>query len=199
MDTYEITLTLTEPILGTVPKNQEIYRDFIASRAALDDETLAEELATVEHTEKSGWTGFHTDNGGPILYDYVIKGFLKDACGMLRRIPGTHSKKLTAYRKVIDGLVFAKPRKIALELPEGAELGMLERPLRAQTAKGERVALARSDTAPPGTKIHFALMILGGVSKATLVEWLDYGAVRGLGQWRNAGYGTFTYEMERPS
>ena len=197
MDTYEIELTLTERILGTVPKNAEVYRDFIASKAALDDEALAEEMATVEHAEKSGWTGFHTEDGTPILYDYVIKGFFKDACGMLRRAPGTNSKKLTAYRKVIDGLVFPKPRKIALELPDGAELGVLERPLRAQTAQGERVALARSDTAPIGTKLHFSVLVLGGVTKATLTEWLDYGAIRGLGQWRNAGYGTFTYEMQK--
>jgi hypothetical protein len=34
------------------------------------------------------------------------------------------------------------------------------------------------------------------VTKAVLKEWLDYGALRGLGQWRNAGYGAFTYEVQ---
>lgn len=161
---------------------------------------------------------------------------------MLRRVKGTESKKLTAYRKVIDGLVFPTPRKIRLVLPgtEGSgtvvigayeerknpnydphcedphdpdfnekilvrigiktrktkpKVGICERPLRAQTAQGERIALARSDTCPPGTVIEFDLVILGGVSEALLREWLDYGALRGLGQWRNSGKGRFSHEL----
>ncbi|OQA91080.1 MAG: hypothetical protein BWY25_03290 [Chloroflexi bacterium ADurb.Bin222] len=196
MNTYKVTLEFTQPLLGTVPKNQEIYRDFIASKAALNDEELAEELNTIEHAEESGWTGFHTDGDGPFLYDYVLKGFFKDACSMLRRVPGTRSKAMTAYKKNIDGLIFAKPRKIHIELPEGVGLSVLERPLRVQTAQGERVALARSDTAPVGAKLTFDLQVIGGVELADLLEWLDYGAVRGLGQWRNGGYGTFTYTIE---
>lgn len=27
------------------------------------------------------------------------------------------------------------------------------------------------------------------------MEWLDYGKLRGLGQWRNSGKGRFTYEI----
>ena len=50
--------------------------------------------------------------GQPILYDYQVKGFFKDACGMLGRIGGktetgkkravNESGKLTAYKKIID-------------------------------------------------------------------------------------------------
>jgi hypothetical protein len=196
MKTYKIRFEFTQPLLGTVPKNADVYRDFIASKAALNDDELAEELETVEHIEESGWTGFHLENGQPILYDYVIKGFFKDACSMLRRVTGTESNKMRAYKKIIDGLVFPKPRKIPFVLPEGAEMGIMERPLRASTAQGERVTLVRSDTIPEGTKLEFELQILGQVSEKLLREWLDYGAVRGLGQWRNAGWGTFTYELE---
>ena len=28
-----------------------------------------------------------------------------------------------------------------------------------------------------------------------VLEWLDYGKLRGLGQWRNSGKGRFTYEL----
>ena len=198
MDTYEVSITLLEPILGTVPKSREIYADHIQSKAAdLGDKQAAEELDTVEHTEEKGWTGFHQNDNGPILYDYVIKGFFKDACGMLRRASDTRSSKVTAYKKVIDGLVFVTPRQIPLELPDGAEIGVLERPLRGQTAQGERVTLVRSDTCPPGTKIHFTLLVMGSVPKTLLEEWLDYGAFRGLGQWRNAGYGKFEYTLTK--
>lgn len=199
MDKYRITLTLTEEMLGTVPKDPEIYGGYIANHAALTDEELAEELATVEKIEEKGWTGFHMLDGQPLILDYVIKGYLKDACGMLRRVPGTRSSKLTAYKKVIDGLVFAKalngnPRRILIDVV--GEMGVNERPLRGQTAQGERVALARSDTVPAGSTIEFRLLILGQVPKTLLCEWLDYGELRGLGQWRNAGFGTFVYELQ---
>lgn len=195
MDKYKVKLTFVEPLLGTVTKDPDIYAAYIASKAALTDEELAEELATVEKVEEKGWTGFHLLDGKPILYNYVIKGFFKDACGMLRRASGTKSSKVRAYKKIIDGLVFVKPRRMPLVL--SGELGVLERPLRAQTAQGERIALARSDTAPPGTTLEFELEILGQVSEALLREWLDYGALRGLGQWRNASYGAFEYELEK--
>jgi hypothetical protein len=55
--------------------------------------------------------------------------------------------------------------------------------------------LARSDSAPAGTSIEFNLLILGGVSHKLLIEWLEYGKLRGLGQWRNAGWGRFSYEL----
>jgi len=194
VNTYEVKLTLTQPILGTVPKDPDIYEGYIASKAALTDEAVAEELATVERVEEKGWTGFHKVEGTPILYDYVIKGFFKDAASMLRRVPDTKTAKIKAYRKIIDGLVFVTPRQIPINL-NGYEMGVLERPLRASTAQGERIALARSDTCPVGTTIEFTLAVMGSVSEAVLREWLDYGALRGLGQWRNGGYGTFTYEM----
>lgn len=197
MDKYEIVLTLTEPVLGTVPKDPDIYAGYIATKAALTDKELAEELATVEKVEEKGWTGFHSLNGQPILYDYVIKGFFKEACGALRRVGDTKSHKIRAYKKIIDGLVFVEPRRIPLVLPEGEEMGVLERPLRAQTAQGERVTLARSDTCPPGTTLTFTVSVMGGVSKVLLREWLDYGAFRGLGQWRNASWGRFSYQLKK--
>ena len=199
MDTYQIKLTFLEPILGTVPKDPEVYEAHVQSKAAdLGDEEAAQEISTIERVEEKGWTGFHTiEDGAPVLYDYVIKGFFKDACGMLRRAVGTKSSKLRAYKKVIDGLVFISPRQIPLNL-SGQEMGVLERPLRAQTARGERIALARSDICPAGTTLEFNLQILGSVSLSLLEEWLDYGKLRGLGQWRNAGYGVFVWDFVNP-
>ena len=195
MDKYDITLTLTESMLGTVPKDPEIYAGYIAQRAALTDEELAEELATVEKVEEKGWTGFHTIDSKPLIYDYVIKGFFKDACGMLRRVGDTKSAKLTAYKKSIDGLVFATPRRITINLNDGA-MGTLERPLRTSGPQGDRVALARSDTVPAGSTLAFTVAVLGVIKRPLLCEWLDYGELRGLGQWRNAGYGRFVYQMD---
>ena len=194
MKTYKIRLTFTEPLLGTVPKDPDVYAAHIATKAALTDELVKEELETVEYVEQKGWTGFHQVDGTSILYDYVIKGFFKDACGMLRRSKKTRSSKILAYKKIIDGMVFPSPRRIPINL--SGKLEVLERPLRAQTAQGERITVTRSDCAPIGSTIEFDLLILGGVSKILLEEWLTYGQLRGLGQWRNGGYGSFAYEIE---
>lgn len=209
MEQYQVTLTLIEPILGTVPKDKEVYKTYITDKLRNDEDRsgdavasmMEEELATVQEVEEKGWTGFHIEDGQPVLYNYVIKGFFKDACGMLRRDgpSGQYlSCKLRAYKKEIDGLTFVKPRKIPLVLPEGIEMDVLERPLRASGPQGERVALARSDTCPAGTTLTFTVTVLGGnISEDLLVEWFGYGEFRGLGQWRNAGWGQFAYEMEK--
>jgi len=197
MDKYSVRVTFTETLLGTTPKDKEIYAKWVAHQEAVTDEMLEEELSTVQEVEEKGWTGFHVKDGQLILYDYVLGGVFKHACGALRRVSDTRSAKLRAYKMVINDLVFIKPRQIPIHLPEGAELGMLERPLRGQTAQGERVLLARSVTCPPGTWIEFEIWVVGVISEALLREWLDHGALYGMGQWRNAGWGTFEYEMTK--
>ena len=120
-----------------------------------------------------------TEDGVPFCWDYQIKGFFKDACSSLRRVPGTRSSKLTAFKKVIDGTIFVGPRVIPFELPEGASCGRCERPLRASTAMGERIALAASETVPAGTTLDFEVLVMNPKDAETVREWLDYGQLRG--------------------
>lgn len=199
MKSTKVRITFTESILGTQPADPEIHSHFIASKAP-DAETMAEEIEAmgVEAVEQRGMTVFpRMEDGTPHLWDYQIKGFLKDACGMLRRVPGTKSAKLQAYKKVIDGLIFAEPRKIPLYLPMELDLSETDcqRPLRAQTPQGERIALAHSEEAPAGTWIEVTITCLKDTDMAYVYEWLDYGRLRGIGQWRNASHGRFTYEV----
>jgi hypothetical protein len=113
----------------------------------------------------------------------------------LSRVADTRSSKLKAYKKVIDGLIFPQPRKILFELPKDDTIGNCQRPLRAQTAQGERIALANSETVPAGTSITFEINMLDEKSHRPLVvEWLNYGALKGFGQWRNSGKGRFTWK-----
>lgn len=78
-----------------------------------------------------------------------------------------------------------------------AKIGVLERPLRGQTPQGERVALAKSETVPAGTRLEFDVIVqdVEAVTTEVLEEWFSYGQRRGLGQWRNGGWGAFTYEL----
>lgn len=190
----KVRLTLTEGILGTSPTDEEIYTNYINSKAP-NANTLEDEIATLgadEVTEK-GTTVFHKDNGVPFLYDYQIKGFLKSACQALREVSGTKSSKLTSYKKKIDLLIFPVPRKIFFR--NYAEMDICERPLRAMTMQGERVSLARSEEIPAGAQLEFEITSLRGSEDDDLIrEWLDYGKFNGLGQWRNSGKGRFTWE-----
>ena len=103
--------------------------------------------------------------------------------------------KLTAYKTKIDNLVFINERKIPYHLPEGTAIGNCQRPLRAQTAQGERVALANSETIPAGSWVEMTIKILDDSLKSHVVSWLNYGELNGLGQWHNSGKGRFTYEI----
>ena len=192
-----VRVTLLDEALGMMPASKEDYRDFIAAKAP-DAPTTEEEVAAygVDEVADAGMTRFPRNaDGEPIMLDYQVKGFFKDSCGLLRRAKGTKSSKVAAYKKVIDGTIFVEPREIALKLPEGRECGICERPLRAQTAQGERVALASSETVPAGTQIDFDVLLLNATDEGLVREWLDYGCLHGLLQWRNSGKGRFTWEI----
>lgn len=194
MKEIKVKITFTEEVLGTCSANPEIHREFIASNApdAISREEEVEALGAEEVFEK-GLTVFpRTEDGTPFIWDYQIKGAFKDSCGMLRKVSGTLSSKVKAYKKEIDGLIFVKERQIPIDA--AGEIGICQRPLRAQTAQGERVALTSSESVPSGSSIEFTVQCLVDSQIALVKEWLDYGALRGFGQWRNSGKGRYTWQ-----
>lgn len=192
------TVTLVEEMLGSAPSNPEVYSTYIASKNPNGIDKS--EAASVEGTateEDRGITVFPRDaEGKAAIYDYQVKGFFKDACGILRMCDDTESGKLKAYKKCIDGAVFVYPRMIRLNVPEGKEIGFCERPLRAETMQGPRVSLAKSETVPEGTTFEFEVELLKSDMKGAVLEWLDYASKRGFGQWRNSGKGRATVKYE---
>ena len=161
----------------------------------------------------------------PGLYDYQIKGAFKDNCSMLSKATGkdengkklesTESSKIKAFKKVIDGNIFIKQRRIPLFAPEtyfndrGEEvhtypyedktrLGTLQRPLRAQTPQGERVSLASSEMLPAGTRFFITIQVMNPSYLPAVREWLDYWMIRGLCQWRNGGNGRCRWREVAP-
>ena len=194
MKTLKVKLTFTEPILGTCPQNEDIYRDFIGSKAP-DASTVDDEVAALgaDAVVEKGKTVFpRLDDGTPFLYDYQIKGFLKDTVGGLRKVKGTQASKIKAYKKEIDKLIFPEPRCIPI-LFDG-NIAECQRPLRAQTMQGERVSLAISESIPAGATVEFTITMLSDEHEALVRECLDYGRFSGIGQWRNSGKGRFIWE-----
>jgi hypothetical protein len=185
---YNVTIQLTEPLLGTIPKREGVYTEYIATKAP---EPPADETPPVDLDEEGkGWTGFYLGpDGEPLLKDYQIKGFLKEAGNTLKTQVG-----IKALRSKIDNQLFVFPRSI----PLGPVAGALERPLRAMTMQGPRVTVVRSDYVDVDTQFGVEIHVLDGseIKEATLATLLDYGAYYGLGQWRNGGYGRFVYTLE---
>lgn len=197
MEKMRVRLTFTEQVLGTASANPDLHREYIASKSP-DALTIEDEVAAigVDAAEEKAMTVFPRENGKPFLYDYQIKGFFKNACKAMREVEKSASSKLKAYKTKIDNHVFVLDRKILFENPEGGDVvvGSLQRPLRASTAQGERIALANSESVPAGTEIEFTIGLLIPGYKDQVVEWLDYGCLNGIGQWHNSGCGRFVWK-----
>lgn len=197
MKTITVSIEFTEEVLGTASANPDIHRDYIASKAE-NAASIEEEVASIgvdAEVEKSMTVFPRNAEGQPIFWDYQWKGFFKDACGCLRKVNGMKSSKIKAYKKEIDGLIFVGPRQIPIEYDEELKMGDCQRPLRAATAQGERIALANSETVPAGSTCELTITCLKDDLIDAVLEWLDYGKLRGMGQWRNSGKGRFVYEI----
>ena len=191
-----VKVTFLEQVLGMMPASKDIYSEYIASKApdAMSREEEVEAFGVYE-VEKKEMTVFPRDEQDrPYFYDYQIKGMFKDICGMLRKVPDSESSKIKAYKKEIDGLIFISDRQNPIIF--GGELENVQRPLRASTPQGERIALASSEAIPAGATMEFEICLLNPKAhKDLVIEWLEYGKLRGMGQWRNSGVGRFTYEL----
>lgn len=195
-----IRKTFTEELLGLLPADVTQFEGYIAPKIeknktlslAEKKERIAEEMELIKEAESLAAerqeqeeeelggeeparpTVFpRLENGIPFIYDYQIKGYFKDACGLLwnasmegadfpvlTQFSRVLSPLLSNYKKVIDGKLFVTPRKIPLIIPPGKEMGYCTRTLRTTGSKGPRVAIASSETVPEGTTMEFNIHFL---------------------------------------
>ena len=194
MKKIKVRITFTESVLGMTPGNEDIYRDFIGSKAE-DAASVEEEVKAlgVDAVVEKGKTIFpKLEDGTPFMWDYQIKGFFKDSCGGLRKVKDMKSSSIKAFKKEIDKLIFVQERKIPIIFD--GEITECQRPLRASTAQGERISIAISEEIPAGATMEFTIVTLLDSYEDIIREWMDYGCWSGLGQWRNSGHGRFTWE-----
>lgn len=191
METMRVRITFTEELLGTANGDPAIHEEWIASKAP-DAPSRAEEIASMgtdEAIEKSMTVFPRNEDKKPFIFDYQIRGFFKEAAGFVNQ--ANPKAKLPAHKKKVDGLVFVRPRKIVLN---GVMNPTCQRPLRAQTAQGERIALANSEAMAAGTTAEFEVCCMADGLMDYVRKWLDYGEWHGLGQWRNSGKGAYLWD-----
>lgn len=199
---YKIRITFTEEALGSLPGDGMLYNTFIASKAPSEEKKDEEVTAfSAQELIDKGTTCFLMVDGHPCIYDYHLKGYFKDSMKAMGTVEDSNSSKISAYKKTIDNNVFVSPRIITL-MKDGEpltrkDMGICQRPLRASTPQGERVALASSETVPAGTYFDVTIQVLGDKKylDEAILECLDYGQFKGLLQWRNSGKGRFTWKF----
>jgi hypothetical protein len=207
---------LTHELLATSPGDPEVYQDRVGVKAA-DSELskeeqevhIVEEVDTLPEEEvEKAVTVFHRDEHGIFLWPYQIQGFLKAAGEAMRqthgdeKLTGAKGTKWGAIKGKIDRFVTVHPERIYLfrggidgqeKAPIMEPDGLCTRPLRAMTAKGERVSISKSESISPGARFKMQIDVLEGapITEEMLVQMLAYGERVGLLQWRNSGKGRF--------
>lgn len=205
-----VKMTFTEPLLGMASGNPDIHAEFIASKAPTlgeGDEEI-KSIPVSEQIEKAS-TVFPRDEKGLFLWDYQIKGMFKETLAVLIELGDLTAVSKWAIKGAVGNFVFVRPRRIYLHKEDGsiwtAPNGSNQRPLSVETLQGPRIALARSESLPPGTWIEWMVELLqgtntkskkAGLTREDLEAALRYGAERGFGQWRNGGWGRHVVEMK---
>ena len=191
-----------EPVLGTLAGDPEIAKEFILSKhpeGISDDEVKA---LTSDEALAKACTVFPRINGQPFIWDYQWKGLFKEAFlafTMSDRYTQDSLKKvrLTKYllKRTVDLMIFIKPRRAILDLGGGA-VAWCERPLKGDTARGERISLSRSEELPEGTTCEIEISTMNQNLWPYIRDALDYGELKGMLQWRNSGKGRFVWSGE---
>lgn len=210
-----VKVEFTEPMLGMSPSEEGMLEAFQALRekklqkkyAAIEEKCREEKAvlqATLEEMQndarENGLSIFpRNEEGIPILWDYQIRGFFKDN---MKAMKDTKVASYSLFKKqpstVVDRGVFVTPRQIKLQLPEGEEVGRCERILRREDfQKGGKIStnIKVSECVPPGTTARFAVHVADSTMEKYVLEALEYGIVRGFGEWRNSGKGTFRFSI----
>lgn len=193
----------TDSLLGSSPSSKEIFSTFLVDKTKTTAERNAarEDVDNIIENDEKGTTIFYRDkNGGLILKGYHIKGFLKEAAKALK-----DQVNLKSYLSKVDTYVFVMEKNIPI-MRDGEQImkpdGYLERPLRCETAQGPRVALSKSEEILDPWYVDVTIRVVenAGTAKSAPIDmdmiegFLDYGAMKGLLQWRNAGHGSFEWE-----
>lgn len=194
------------PILGSQPADEFIHTRYIESKAPSPMQAAQEAkmLEIDEDSDESNITVFYRraeSDDALCLLDYMVMGFFKEA---VLSMEAQNSVKLA--RTKVDRYLFVQPREIPLlrnGRPILEEDDVLERPLRTiMTGKGQVNMLRSSERVDDPWEVFITVQLLknNATRKSEALTWdaiegaLNYGKLRGLGQWRNGGYGRFKWE-----
>jgi hypothetical protein len=212
-ESLSVIVTFTEPTLGTANANPKLHEEFVASKSA-DAEKMKEELEGLPAEEliDKATTVFMQEDNNPFIFDYQVRGFFKGQIGTLVELDEPCAKSLSkwTFKRAVDTMLFAAPRKVFFHDPkgnrlDGTKLETHTRPMRVSTMRGDRVCLATSQMIPAGTEIAFRVEWFVNAAPAQakgrlrineelIRAALDLGVYYGFSQWRGGGFGRFIWK-----
>lgn len=164
---------------------------------------------TFQELDLRGTTVFFWDKKTnlPCIGDHMIYGFLKAASEAIGRTLPQKKGKVLHSISYTQSLINQHVRCEQEFIPFSQDVKRdskgfpiyLQRSLRAKTAQGERISLAKSEVIEAGASLKFTLKIMNGsqLNEDVLKTLFSYGEMTGLGQWRNSGKGMFKVEIEK--
>ena len=143
----------------------------------------------------------------PCIGDHMIYGFMKAAAEAIGRITQKSRGQVFGSVSYTNSLINQHVRcreqfitfdKDLIRNEDGTPL-YKQRSLRAMTAKGPRISLAKSEQIEAGANLEFVLNVMQGspIDEKVIRKLFSYGEMSGLGQWRNAGNGMFSAEITK--
>ena len=157
---------------------------------------------TLSELDEKGITCFFRDSKGwPVISSHMILGFMKAAADAYTKTQkpknGTVLRSSSYTCSIINqhvGMVeqFLPASQDVIKDEEGKPK-YYQRSLRAMTAQGPRISLAKSEELAAGTEFEFTLKVLDGsaLTEKHIKTIFSYGQLKGLGQFRNSDFGTF--------
>lgn len=219
--TKSYRITMLDDLIGTMPKDPDIFETFLLKKMEEEknekpampkskiEETKIEELVTLPKTnqpidemplntvDEKGITGFHSDENGLFIYNYVFRGFLKNASNVLKTQADVAVKN---FKSKVENYVFIAPRRLYL-MRDGKHIKSIDghyiRPILANDRfGGKRVFIGKSEKVKAGCQIDVTINIVvqSDFGFQHLENIMEYGRFCGLGQARNNSYGTFSFE-----
>lgn len=169
-----------------------------------DFDKIANLRESMKELDEKGITCFFRnpeDNKTVCIGSHMILGFLKAAGEAISKTLPKKNGKVLHSASYTSGLLnqhvtitpkFINASKDILR-EESGKPQYLQRSLRAMTAQGPRISLAKSEVLPKETAFSFEIKVMKNsqVNEDVLKTMLSYGELKGLGQWRNAGKGQF--------
>lgn len=184
---YNVELQFRDLLVGGVPKNPDVVKSWIDSRAveldrAEKDKAILDTLEDIEQSEEKAWCGFKTTpESVPYIEERHIKAMLKEAAGILK----------LRFKATIAKGVFVKPEKLLLP----KELFTMERVIHVSDRQGKRSALKKSDYVVK-PKINFNLWVSAvDIKPKDLKQLFEAGGEIGVGADRTLGYGKFDFTL----
>lgn len=212
LDALPISQTKGDQELDQIVDNVENLLDMQFSaemRKTLKTQGLDALKETISDLDLKGTTVFFWDKktNRPCISTHMVKGFLKDAgeaiCrtreknkGQVLNSASFTTSLLNTHLTIVEQFV-SFDRDIVRTAdgkPEYCDRPKLT-PIQGQMMS----SLAKSEIVPAGAKVKFTVRVLDGsaITEEVLQQLFDYGQIGGIGQWRNAGHGQFSYTIKK--